>query len=84
MANKYSPSDDTLNGMIDEIHQAVNKEYFSEKAKTQADKEHKEAKQLQVFLQNIKNYYSNIQSKIIGVEGVHKIKEQIGKYEIFY
>ena len=27
--------------------------------------------------------YSNIQSKIIGVEGVHKIKEQIGKYEIF-
>ena len=27
--------------------------------------------------------YSNIQSKIIGPEGVHKIKEQIGKYEIF-
>ena len=27
--------------------------------------------------------YSNIQSKLIGPEGVHKIKEQIGKYEIF-
>ena len=27
--------------------------------------------------------YSNIQTKIIGPEGVHKIKEQIGKYEIF-
>ena len=26
--------------------------------------------------------YSNIQGKIIGPEGVHKIKEQIGKYEI--
>jgi hypothetical protein len=29
-----------------------------------------------------KEYY-NIQSKIIGPEGVHKVKEQIGKYEIF-
>ena len=27
--------------------------------------------------------YSNIQSKLIGPEGVNKIKEQIGKYEIF-
>ena len=27
--------------------------------------------------------YSHIQSKLIGPEGVHKIKEQIGKYEIF-
>jgi len=27
--------------------------------------------------------YSNIQGKIISPEGVHKIKEQIGKYEIF-
>ena len=27
--------------------------------------------------------YSNIQTKIMGPEGVHKIKEQIGKYEIF-
>ena len=27
--------------------------------------------------------YSNIQSKLIGSEGFHKIKEQIGKYEIF-
>ena len=32
---------------------------------------------------DISKEYSNIQSKIIGPEGIHKIKEQIGKYEIF-
>jgi len=34
-------------------------------------------------LNEICKEYSNYQNKLIGPEGVHKIKEEIGKYEIF-